>query len=157
MTGGAKIQRVCAGCGITFLARTRSVRAGHGHFHDRTCWLESFGTLEERMAKYTPPLTDGCREWTGLRNQHGYGILHMRGVSERNLFAHRVAWEQANGPIPDGLFVLHRCDNPPCLRLDHLFLGTKAENTEDMIDKGRAKFAGRAIGPNRKAIRQPNV
>jgi len=52
-----------------------------------------------------------------------------------------VAWEDVNGPISDGLWVLHRCDNPPCCRPDHLFLGTPADNTADMIAKGRGRGA----------------
>ncbi len=51
--------------------------------------------------------------------------------------AHRVAWEKSNGPIPLGLFVLHRCDNPACVNVEHLFLGTKRDNAEDAIAKGR--------------------
>ena len=60
----------------------------------------------------------------------------MRGNNQR---VHRWVWEQLNGPIPEGMKVLHRCDNPPCYRYDHLFLGTQAENLEDMTHKGRRR------------------
>jgi len=56
--------------------------------------------------------------------------------------AHRLAWEEAKGPIPDGLFVLHRCDVRGCINVDHLFLGTAKDNTHDMMAKGRARFVG---------------
>ena len=52
--------------------------------------------------------------------------------------AHRFAWYEANGPIPDGLLVLHKCDNPPCINVEHLFLGTHADNVADMVAKGRS-------------------
>jgi hypothetical protein len=78
---------------------------------------------------------DGCWEWAAQRQNHGYGRF---AVSRCNMhLAHRVAWELASGPIPESLCVLHRCDNPCCVRPDHLFLGTKKANTRDMLRKGR--------------------
>lgn len=79
--------------------------------------------------------TDSCWEWTGPVRGKGYGAVRFDG---RMQSAHRVSWEMANGPIADGLHVLHRCDNPPCINPDHLFLGTQQDNTDDMLAKGRA-------------------
>ena len=80
--------------------------------------------------------TEGCWLWTGWRNQQGYGQIGSGGRDSLGLGVHRVSWEIHYGPIPDGLFVLHHCDNPPCVRPDHLFLGTHSDNMQDMVKKG---------------------
>lgn len=79
-------------------------------------------------------LGDGCWEWQKSRMAWGYGRIRVEG---RTVAAHRTMWEEWHGPILDGLFVCHRCDNPPCIRPDHLFLGTNADNLGDMSKKGR--------------------
>jgi hypothetical protein len=81
-------------------------------------------------------LGDGCWEWQGVRNPRstGYGQLKRNG---KTLRAHRIAYEDWYGPIPAGMGVLHRCDNPPCIRPDHLFLGTPLDNAVDRNSKGR--------------------
>jgi hypothetical protein len=78
---------------------------------------------------------EGCWEWQGARLPHGYG--HLSVPDRGHVNAHRIAWELTNGEIPDGLWVLHHCDNPPCVRPDHLFLGTAQDNVDDSIRKGR--------------------
>ncbi len=80
--------------------------------------------------------TRGCWLWTAFTDPLGYGRF---GMKCRMYLAHRIAWQLANGPIPGGLCVLHRCDTPSCVRPDHLWLGTKADNTHDMVMKGRAR------------------
>ena len=84
-----------------------------------------------------------CWEWTG-RRMNGYGFF---GTSA----AHRVSVELDRGPIPDGMFVCHRCDNPACVRPDQLFVGTPADNVADMISKGRPH--GRPMLPDWTARR----
>lgn len=76
----------------------------------------------------------GCWEWTRARNSGGYGTF----VYPDGQLAHRFSWIVSFGPIPDGLDVLHKCDNPPCVRPDHLFLGTDADNAADKVAKGRS-------------------
>lgn len=85
---------------------------------------------------------EGCWEWTGYRQSPVYGGhgLFRRGDGRVGMHgAHRASWEIHNGPVPTGLFVLHRCDNPPCVRPDHLFLGTQSDNVRDMDAKGRRR------------------
>lgn len=78
---------------------------------------------------------EGCWTWTAKRNSHGYGQFWTAG--HRLQLAHRVSWRLANGIIPDGQFILHRCDNRACVRPDHLFLGSLLENYHDCVRKGR--------------------
>lgn len=75
-----------------------------------------------------------CLVFTGARDVKGYGRIGFKG---RVVLAHRLAWEMVNGPIPDGLVVMHICDNPPCCYVDHLSLGTVGENNADRHAKGR--------------------
>ena len=82
--------------------------------------------------------TDTCWNWTASRFWHGYGCFGVKeGEKYKTRYAHRVAYEEVVGPIPDGLFVLHKCDNRGCVRPDHLFLGTQLDNMRDCSRKGR--------------------
>lgn len=92
-------------------------------------------------------LPDGCWPWQRTTNSSGYGTASIHG---RRTYMHRLAYELAFGPIPDGLYVCHRCDNPPCCNPAHLFLGTPRDNSQDMVSKGRG-FA-RLRPPNYSAL-----
>lgn len=92
-----------------------------------------------KVAKGKP---DECWEWQGHRERGGYGTVAFRKAKNQpyQKLAHRVAWELSNtADIPDGMFVCHTCDNPPCCNPNHLWLGTQADNNRDMIQKGRYK------------------
>lgn len=77
---------------------------------------------------------DGC--WPRIAAHNGLGYTKI-SVDGKTCYAHRVSWEIHNGPIPNGLWVLHHCDNPPCVNPAHLFLGDRGANVRDCVEKGR--------------------
>jgi hypothetical protein len=82
--------------------------------------------------------TDQCWEWTGCKNVKGYGRLFIHKNGQRDVqLAHRLSYQAFIGDIPEGMFVLHGCDNPSCVKPDHLFLGTAQDNSSDMVAKDR--------------------
>lgn len=96
--------------------------------------------LIERIASRSYVMDSGCWEWSGFRLRGQHGVMTFK---RRHTYVHRLAWEFFNGAIPDGLFVCHRCDNPPCWNPDHLFLGTYNDNNQDCISKKRHSYGTR--------------
>lgn len=89
-------------------------------------------------------LGSNCWEWSAALDRKGYGVIGIKGSHIAR--AHRIAWELANGSIPDGMEVCHRCDNPACVRVSHLFLGDHTDNMRDMTAKGRHNGDGKPHG-----------
>lgn len=82
---------------------------------------------------------EGCWEWTGCLSDTGYGTFY---IAPKNRGAHQAAWLLFVGPIPEGMCVLHKCDNRKCVRPDHLFIGSKRDNSRDMAAKNRHHVPG---------------
>ena len=98
--------------------------------------------IEERL--YTNVFKDqgtGCWNWQGGTNNIGYGLIKDTDFNNMRT-THRVSYELANGSIPKGKCVLHKCDNVLCVNPDHLWSGTRLENTRDMIQKQRHNHYG---------------
>ena len=97
---------------------------------------------EKFLRLIEPEPNSGCWFWAGTLYKSGYGSFASHCApdgSGRNSRAHRYAWELFVGPIPDGMKVLHRCDQRSCVNPDHLFLGTHQDNMDDMAIKGRGR------------------
>ena len=110
-------------------------------------WRDRFWSKVERGEA-----ADDCWGWSAGVHSQGYGLLWVG----RTRKAHRLSWEIHNGPIPAGACVLHRCDNPPCANPRHLFLGSQADNVQDMMDKDRGnKPRGESVG--RSVLRETDV
>ncbi len=101
-----------------------------GEFEPRA----AYASAAERLVAGLVRMPNGCLEWTGRTDRKGYGRI---SINNNYVGTHRLAWILTNGPIPDGMCVLHHCDNPPCCDAEKcLFLGTIADNNRDMSTKG---------------------
>jgi hypothetical protein len=124
---GSSETATCSRCGGVKMIIQRKVRPLAEHF-----WLKV-----DRNGPIHPVLLTQCWNWTARRGRGGYGRITLSRPTRGQTVAHRVAWELTNGPIADGLRVLHHCDNPACCNPSHLFLGTILDNNRDRDKKGR--------------------
>jgi hypothetical protein len=109
---------------------------GHGEWP-----VLSLETVQQRFWSVVEK-TEGCWLWRYGTNLDGYGQFSLpkaKTTPARKWMAHRLSWTWEHGPIPSGLCVCHKCDVPPCVRPDHLFLGTHHENMRDAVRKGRMR------------------
>jgi hypothetical protein len=102
---------------------------------------ERFWEKVDKNGPTHPVLRTQCWLWTAKRLPRGYGEIAINGKDRAR--THRVSWEMHFGAIPERRWVLHRCDNPSCVRPDHLFLGTHLDNMADMRAKGRGTYPNR--------------
>lgn len=139
-------QGPCAFRGCEYRIKTRGLCNGHYLQLQRGQTLrpasKHVGPVDERFWRKVDKSGE-CWTWTGSRNHKGYGRL---STPDGVRLTHALSWELHFGAIPAGKWVLHRCDNPPCVNPDHLWVGTAKENTADMIAKGRHNYAGLALG-----------
>ena len=101
--------------------------------------------IERFEAKFIPEPNSGCWLWTAATTHFGYGAFRL-DRSRKQFNSHRVAWLIYRGPIPEGKWVLHHCDNPPCVNPDHLFLGDNTANIADRVRKNRSIRGNQVIG-----------
>jgi hypothetical protein len=149
----AQIEATCPRCGAAFLAYRRS-NGREPRYCSSVCYhAAQKGTqpaggfasrpIEERFWEKVDRSggPDACWLWTGGRDKDGYGRFPVS--HDREMRAHRFAWESINGPMPAGLDGCHACDNPPCCNPAHVFPGTSADNQADMTAKGRGRTGER--------------
>ena len=109
-------------------------------------WVPAFERFNQKFVK-----TGGCWEWIGSLSRGNYGRFRMDG---KIWVAHRAAWVLARGPIPKGMCVCHACDNPKCVNVKHLWIGTHGDNTRDRDEKGRGSAAYGEKAPSAKLTKE---
>jgi len=133
------IDRICETCSQPFRTRPDQIKRVNGRYCSHRCYALS-RTYDDLATRFWNKIDksrgdDSCWTWTGYCKSDGYGVIGIRGKTTE--CTHRVAYTLCVGTIPDGMQILHQCDNPPCCNPAHLFLGTQADNIADMVNKGR--------------------
>lgn len=131
------IIKICEHCGKSFHPQYKYVkRDDAARFCGRACYgLQKIEHSEDRFWSFVNK-SEGCWEWQGGKTRQGYGLIYFKG---RRWAAHRLSYFLNVSQDIENLFVCHRCDNPQCVRPDHLFLGTPLDNVRDMIQKNRSR------------------
>lgn len=138
----------CKQCGREFRTRNRA-RSVATYCSPRCSSMSRRKDVKQTLADFIQTgHPDECWEWKGTTDPKGYGRFARNG---RNLLAHRASWEVVNGPIPEGLCALHKCDNPACCNPNHLFIGTKRDNALDRTRKGRTGKRPPTLTPEQDA------
>lgn len=131
----SKVELVCQHCNKKYLTHPCRVRRGNARFCSIDCHYKSRMDIVARFSKYVGGKDqNGCIEWIGAKHSNGYGDFTHPSTGRS---AHRAAWFIANGPIPKGMVVRHKCDNYSCVNHEHLEIGTHADNSRDMVSRNR--------------------
>ena len=141
-----RVTVTCEQCGVSFETWPSEIARRGRSFCSRRCATDGAMVSVEARFWANVRKSDGCWLWTA--GQAGPGYVTGRGygsftLMKRRILAHRFSYELHTGPIPDGMNVLHHCDNPPCVRPDHLFLGTTGDNVADKVAKKRHNYGAR--------------
>lgn len=123
-----KVSICCLACKKIFLTKPSKTRR---KYCSPPCYRVGRKAHPELRFWQNVDMMGECWTWQGERRQRGYGAFYTMRNGVKFVAAHRYAFELCYGPIPNGLLILHRCDNPPCVRPDHLYAGTQADNMRD--------------------------
>lgn len=136
-----KVDCVCPNCQKSFQVIPFYAKKGRKYCSQQCASMHKRPNLRDRFYAKIKVVGD-CWEWQGSRLKHGYGRIRTGYGNDREMtVAHRVSWEiHNNQSLSRSQFVMHKCDNPPCVNPDHLMLGTAKDNTQDMIKKGRKRY-----------------